>query len=295
MVSVVAVTDQLVRIGGRGSTRKNSSNQTVPDISVATRNQLDEVEKRYPPVNPNGTDTLSRQQDEEGNFSSEREELHQELINKVRKNATPVEDPEFVLLGGGPAAGKSTALGSGDIVIDPNSVIVNADDFKSGLPEFKVLNKYGHMHDAAYVHEESSFLAKETLRRSLFDKHNTVLDGTGDSSYDSVVTKVQRARASGHKVRAEYVTCKTESALERSLVRATKPGGRNVPEAVLRETHKNVSRVVPQALHDGLFDTFNLWDTEVLGARPVHVASAQGTELNVLDPVLWQRFLDKGK
>ena len=120
-----------------------------------------------------------------------------------------------------------------------------------------------------------------------------LLDGTGNSDYDSLVKKVKLQKQHGRKVVANYVTVKTETALERNVARAQKGERGLVPPEYVAKVHKSVSQVVPRALEEGLFDEFNLYDTNVHGEARL-VASAAGKAVKIHDKKLWGDFIAKG-
>jgi hypothetical protein len=66
-----------------------------------------------------------------------------------------------------------------------------------------------------------------------------------------------------------------------------------VPDKAIREIHAAVSRTAVDAVKAGLFDTFELWDTN--GKNPVKIAEAVGTELKIHDRKAWDKFVAKGK
>jgi hypothetical protein len=65
-----------------------------------------------------------------------------------------------------------------------------------------------------------------------------------------------------------------------------------VPEDAIRETHARVSQIWPEAVKRGLFDRSDLYDTNS-GGKPVLIATARGTSLEIKDQSAYQRFLDK--
>ncbi len=196
------------------------------------------------------------------------------------------------ILGGGPASGKSTVV-EGETF--DNTVKIDVDKIRKDLPEYR--ERVGTDPSVSdFTHEESSDIAKEITREALGNNRNVLLDGTGDSTIEKLGGKTAAMRYAGHEVVARYVTVDTDTALARAIARAEKPGpdhGRHVPETFLRETHANVSRIVPEAIRQGLFDKFELHDTS--GSTPTHVASAVGSQLTIHDQAAWDRFIAKGK
>jgi predicted ABC-type ATPase len=135
-------------------------------------------------------------------------------------------------------------------------------------------------------------IAAEAARR----KMNYLVDGTGDASAASMMKKIQRARAAGHKVVGKYVTVDTEEALRRSDARARTPGpdfGRFVDPDVTRAIHAGVTDTFDGLIAQDAFDAVELWDTN--GPKPLLVGQKlEGGTWKVADPRAWQRFLAKG-
>lgn len=256
------------------------------------------IEQQYGATNPNGIDTQQKYMDQSGNYSPQRQQLHSQIIENVLGKASKPpagQRPVFTFMGGGPAAGKSSIVDSGSVQLPEGHALIDPDGIKAQLPEYQAGTNGKWTGSACYSHEESSDLSKRVMSEAARRGVHAVLDGTGDSGYDKLAKKVAQARAHGHTVNAEYVTVNTDEAVRRSMARAAKTG-RMVPEDVIRGTHAMVSKIVPLAIADGLFDNLTVWDTEVgPGEKPVAIATAKGKQLQVHDPQRWQNFLDKGK
>ena len=208
------------------------------------------------------------------------------------------------MLGGGPAAGKSTATGNPNLGI-PNTeagkgkieaVLVNPDEVKDMIPEYVAGKNAGDKAAANNVHEESSIIAKEILSDALKSGKDVVLDGTGDTSVRSVSGKIEAARAAGYNVKATYVTCPTDVAVQRNENRFLTTG-RYVQQQVVENTHASVSRIAPDAA--SLFDSFQLIDSmqkNDSGSNGKVIAETTlGQPLTVHDKTAYDAFVAKGK
>lgn len=260
------------------------------------------AEKAYPPANADAVESHARHMKQgdpnspkKGDFTEERAALHNEIIDEFTKGIPAAKGEKvFTMMGGGPASGKSSVLKSGQAKV-PEGVKGDSDEIKTKLPEYNPLVKAGEAGAASYVHEESSYLVKQVAKTAFANGQNFTLDGTGNSKYSAVKRKVEEAKAAGYKAEAVYVTCSTEEAVRRNIERAKKTG-RLPPEQMLRDTHKSVSLVVPQALKDGLFDKFELYDSEIqTGGKPTLVVSARGKDVTIHNQELYDRFLKKGE
>lgn len=225
-------------------------------------------------------------------FSDERQALHDQIVADATAGIPSQDNPRFVMMGGGPASGKSSILGKDgvDVPGEKDGVHVDSDGVKGKLPEYQAMVGAGDPGAAAFSHEESSYLAKRIQAQAFANRQHVVLDGTGDSSTDSVRGKIDAARLSGYRVEANYVTVDTDVAVARAGSRAGRTG-RVVPETVIRSTHAGVSRTFPEVAGD--FDQVNLFDNN--GSTPRLIASGRrGSNLQVLDTAAYGSFLAKG-
>jgi predicted ABC-type ATPase len=224
-----------------------------------------------------------------GKWTEERQKLHKKIIDEHFEGKTPVKEPVAYMLGGGPASGKSSIIRSGNVSIPKNVVTIDSDAIKAKLPEYQAMTAKKDLRAAAFAHEESSYLAKQIQKRGSQGGYNTLLDGTGNSSYDKLKAKVQKMKDSGQKVVARYVSVPTETALERNRVRAKKTG-RLPPEGMVRRCHASVSKILPKAFKDGLFDDIELYDTS---DGVVKVASGKGSSIKIHNEKLYASFTAK--
>lgn len=250
----------------------------------------------YPGTAPGGpgqdvADTQALYAAPGGGYTPERAALHEKIIRDALAGAEPSGHPVATFMGGGPASGKSAMLA----VRPAQGVVIDPDEIKAQLPEYAALVKARDPTAAAYVHEESSDIAKEIQRHAIGRSVHFTLDGTGDSSYAKMARKVGAAKAAGYQVAARYVTVDTGKALERIIKRAERTG-RLVPAAFARETHASVSEVFARAIADGLFDSAELWDNNAeRGEGGIRLIGSKepGGSWTVTDQAAWQRFLAK--
>lgn len=232
-------------------------------------------------------------------FTPERQALHDEIVSKALGNIPPSENPTYYVMGGGPAAGKSSMLSAGSVNVPAHgeeagdsarAVLVNADEVKGQIPEYGEMIAGGNAKGAAgFAHEESSYVAKRIQAAAMEKGTDVVLDGTGDSSPTSMGGKISAARENGYRVVGNYATVPTQVAVDRAQARGERTG-RFVPETVIRSTHSAVSRVFPEIA--GQFDEVNLWDTS--SREPQLIARGGNGSLTVENESAWQEFLAKG-
>lgn len=240
------------------------------------------------PANSAGKDTMGMYMNPDGTWTKERQALHDEIIASFFQGKTPVENPTSFVLGGAGAVGKSTLVHYGKSGIPKNSVVADADAIKSLLPEYDEGDATGG--EAAFVHEESSFLSKEIAARAARENYNTVLDGTGNGTIENLSKKVNALRANGQPVIGIYVTCDYDIALERSKVRFEQTG-RIVPAAHFKATHVRISTVFPDIAKAGLYDSLSLYDTS--SGSAVLIGKGGKLGFDVIDDAAYARFLSK--
>jgi len=232
-------------------------------------------------------DTLEKHTRPDGSLNPERAALHQRIISGILAGHKPQEHPVATFFGGGPASGKSTALKA----THEDTAHIDPDDIKAQLPEYQQMTDAKDPRAAAYVHEESSLIARKATRQAQKRRLNFTLDGTGDSDVAKMAGKVDDARKHGYMTEGKYVTVGTGEAVKRAKARAAATG-RHVPETFIRETHAAVSDTYAKAAKMGLFDKTELWDNN--GPDPALVAHKEpGGAFTVADEAAWRAFLAK--
>ncbi len=243
-----------------------------------------------------GAYLVGRTEDGRPVFTDERQALHDKMVEDAMLDAPVQANPTYYMLGGGPASGKSTMLGTGKtgIPVDDKgnvhgAVEVNADLFKEKLPEYRTMVAMKDPRAAGYTHEESSYIAKRVQAAGFETSRSVVLDGVGDSGESGVGKKVLAAKKAGYKTVAVYATIPTKVAIERATARAERTG-RVVPRKYLTNAHADVSRVFPYVAKT--FDTVKLFDNLT---EPTIIATAKNGKLTVVDDTAYSSFLAKGE
>ena len=232
-------------------------------------------------------------------FTEERAAFHQKIIEDRLAGIPKSSDPTYQLVGGGPASGKSTFVSDPAMGVPTSdkALHANADELKKQLPEYSKPETFPG-ENAAFTHEESSYLVQNLQTEGFARRVDVVFDGTGDSSAQSIAGKANSAKAAGYKVKAKYLTVPTDVAVSRNIARSQKDGpdkGRLAPESVVRGTHIGVSKVFP-SVATTVFDTVELYDTNTgLGSPARLLASGtRGGKLTVHDQQGYDDFLAKG-
>lgn len=232
--------------------------------------------------------------DEAGVWDPERQQLHDNIVRKFIDEADLGDPPEFQMMGGGPASGKSTMLEAPDspVLRGRKAVQIDTDEIKKLLPEYDDMVKAGNKEAAAFSHQESSYISKRILSE-VDELRSVVLDGTGDGGWEAVAKKVRQARARKQKVTANYATNDVELASKLSYERGLKTG-RSVPDGVLRNIHADVTDTFFDSLEKGLFDDAFLMDTNIHHV-PRSILSFTDDGFVIHDEALLKDFLAKSR
>ena len=240
-------------------------------------------------------DTLTRYKTNTG-FTPEREALHNSIIAQIAgKKSTSTGN--IFMLGGPPANGKSTLVKSGKLPHPKQTTIIDPDEIKALIPEYNLMLQSGQKNliakGASMVHEESSYLSKRIQAEMLKAKKDFVLDGVNDGEYEKLRIKIAKLKASGNKVRADYVTLDYKLSRQLADERAAKTG-RKVAHKFVRDMNKEVSILVPKLIESGIIDELYLWDTNIFGVPRLILKQING-ELTIYDMKLYANFLRKAR
>ena len=222
-------------------------------------------------------------------FTPERQALHDKIVNDNLMGIKSSQEPTFTMLGGGPASGKTTELGSIAGLNSRGVATIDPDAIKGLLPEYKTMLAVKDEGAAAFVHEESSYIAKRVQAAGFERRIDMVLDGTGDGGDSSLLLKINNAKENGYTVRGVYATITVDEAIIRSTARAVR-SGRTVPVDIITVTHAKVSKAFPTAARN--MDQVDLYDTTVRDT-PRIIAKGEGGILRVLDESSYEEFLRK--
>lgn len=207
----------------------------------------------------------------DGVYSDQRQKLHEDIfrrfINPERIAACkpePGQKPTFTMLGGRGGSGKSWFKGQ---VYDPKkSIVLDADNIKELLPEYKGWN-------AGQVHEESSDILESLLEFARNQGLNVVLDGTMKTA-KSAIKKVRDFKNAGFRVEAHYMHLPRQEAAKRAVARFLGETQRLVPpEVVLSNTTNEASFDEVRKLADA----WSFRDNNVKpGEQPILISESGG-------------------
>lgn len=239
-----------------------SAADILSQLSIGETEEIAALEERLKHVEETAV-TYMR----DGVYQDGRGKLHETIINTILSDdaisaATPPDGakPTFIILGGRGGSGKSWFANQ---VYDPKKcVVLDADDIKQRLPEYKGWN-------AAQVHTESGHIFEQIMGIALALGINVVLDKTMKSA-DSALADIRAFKAAGYRTEAHYMHLPRRLAAERAVKRCLGASKRYVPVEVIlanttnERTFDRVRRVV---------DRWSFWDNDVAcGEAPVLIS-----------------------
>jgi|GEM_PF-4134277 len=196
-----------------------------------------------------------------GQPTKERAAVHAEIVKRALE-ASPGEakgKPTLYLMQGGSGAGKSSILrrmGLGD-----GAVIVNNDDVKVELPEFK---KYlddpaGKVpaNASSDVHGESSFVMKQIREAAIKGRRDIIYD-SNLNNVGIARNMIDRFKKLGYNIHLITVHADSKTALQRVADRHVKTG-RGVPEWAVQSSLRDMPGAF-RGIKD-LVDNYDLYTT----------------------------------
>jgi predicted ABC-type ATPase len=203
------------------------------DASGKLRTDKEAIEELTICISTN-PETKQMHTNKKGEYTPERMELHQNIINEVKKDVICIsqEKPIAILTGGAPGSGKTHFLKNfAPYLLGPELFKIDADEIRAKLPEYTGWN-------SANTHQETR------------DIVNTLIDDIGknckyDLIYDGTMNKakkyfelINKLKNTGYDIYIIYIKVPKEISEQRVLERYQR-SGRFVPPDVLQEVYDN--------------------------------------------------------
>jgi predicted ABC-type ATPase len=169
--------------------------------------------------------------DSKGNYTKERQELHQKIINDFKDELICIQkdEPIAILMGGSPASGKSTFLKKyAPYLLKEEILKVDADEIRSMLPEYKGYN-------ATQTHLETKDIVNTLLSDKTIGipcKYDIIYDGTMNST-KSYLPLISLLKSLGYKIFIVYVDKVPEEVVKKRALERYKKSGRFVPMEII--------------------------------------------------------------
>ena len=256
-------------------------------------------------------DRISPPEGDGGRWTAERHTAHEEMWDELLTNVEAAgipQDRDAFVLGGLPGAGKSSVLRPGgpaeafgvvawepgtDIPEGTTHVSINPDIVKEMLIDRGMLPEgispdLKPMEQVTFLHEESSYLAKQFSKRLGDLGYNIVLDNTMDSEHGMLKRMTPLARQ-GYTFRGLFVDIPVDESRASAKARYergafTEKGGRFVPSSVMgnrtstRGTMSKNRDAMDDLVADDWFTEWQVIDNTGISQRtPRSEVVAQGT------------------
>lgn len=189
-----------------------------------------------------------------GEYTSERKQLHNQIIDKVLTGTTPSTEPTFILMGGLPGSGKSSIVK--EMALD-NYVRIDSDAIKMALPEYAGWN-------AALLQLEADDVIGKLMVRAASERRNVLLDGTM-KTYEKANRLTDVMANLGYKIGVVFSDVAPEEAIQRAITRYQKAGRFVDPLAIAAHDHQNIASY--HRLKNEV-DFARLYDNNERGAAP---------------------------
>lgn len=184
-----------------------------------------------------------------------KKELHEGIIQNQMKEKKPQEQPQAILMMGGPGAGKSTLVDSLPLK-KADYVLAGPDEIKELLPEYRQGIERKDKNIAPKVHSESRQVSIDLLTQTMSQRLNLLYDGTGANSSEYLLM-IKTLHEQGYKVQLLMPYVQVNDALQRVRARAEQTG-RGVPEEQVRGIYgtieTNFQKIAAQADEAALYD-----------------------------------------
>jgi len=224
--------------------------------------------------------------DERKGWTENRQNMHDIWIEEMiggKPSASKGVRPQAILMMGGPASGKSSALRELDL---EGFAVLDSDWVKTQIPQYSEA-RAADARDAAFsVHAESSDVVSRAFIEARKNRLNIVMDGTG-KSVDKYLRYIDALKRAGYDVKIVFVHVDGETAWARAKKRAEETG-RWVPEEIVRGAYGkipyNLGTYAQKADSFIMFDSHNFPVTRIAQRK-------QGGELEIFDGVLFDNYL----
>ena len=202
------------------------------------------------------------------------------LNNAVTKKRPNGQPKKYIVIGGPPAAGKTSLRLDKNINIPSfdSAVHVDADEIKELIPEAKIAHSLNNPNWASIVHDESRMIVNTALRMGIEKDNDIVHDSLGQ--FIEGLDALKEARKSGYDIVAHYVVAPSD-VINNRLNEREKTDPRRIPRHIVDAAmSNNKHRMVDVA---DFADEFYLYDGESTGNKLL-AKKEKGKNIEILDP-----------
>lgn len=228
-----------------------------------------------------------------GVYSTEREIIHREIVEYFLQGKTNITIPEAILTGGGSGSGKSTAVKLYFEIKDEHDAtaltLIDADEIKKQLPEYKKLIEQDVRKMAEILHDESSDISQKLIEICIRERRDFLYDGTM-KNFPKYEQLIKELKTKNYTVNGIVVDTSIIVALNRSAKRFEEEF-RNVPDKIIIESHVKVAETFFKIKE--MFDSYTLFDNS--GEFPVIIASKLDDNLEINNQEAIESFYRKSQ
>ena len=169
-----------------------------------------------------------------------------------------MDEPVAFFTGGGPASGKDSFVEGLQARWGNVLAYIDPDKFKFKMPEYSQMMSTDDEEKAAgHVHEESSYLAKEALRRAIASGRPFLFDSVL-KNVPYLTETMGTLKAKGYFIEIRFMDCPPEETARRAKKRG-KETGRHVNDDEVRESNTKAVRGLHALKH--LADTVRVYSS----------------------------------
>jgi predicted kinase len=284
--------DKYQRLLDTGITTRREQKAAYDQAQVEAEyaDHLDTMEQKVQQAKAAGLETHRLHKTPEGHWTTEREQLHDEVLDKlIARHGHVPRQRKALIAGGMGGAGKSTTLRDYAGYDPDDYVTVNPDDIKEELAKrgaIPAVEGLSPMEASTLVHEEASHLAKRLAAECQAKQMNVIWDITM-SSKNSVNDRLNLLEEDGYDVEMVFVDIPPEVSERRAIARhrrgwekhriGTGHGGRYLPPNVNRPDpdYSSANRRVFESVKNTAV-RWQVWDNSVDGRAPQVVSTGTG-------------------
>ncbi len=199
-----------------------------------------------------------------GEYTAERKKVHKEIIDKILAEDISSKHPDIYIFGGVAGSGKSQL----ESYVGERAITINNDDIKEALAKHSPspVKKYLLLH-ASLLHEESSDIETELVKKALREKKDIILDRTL-ANFDKNLKLVKEFMDEGYEISTFGTQLHPHVAITRASRRFVSQG-RYVPLGIIKAKGNTINRNVIKMANKDFNKRSVIIDTSVKPSKVV--------------------------
>jgi dephospho-CoA kinase len=180
------------------------------------------------------------------------ETVHNPILRKKMQEGTVSDAPMLIFTSGSMGVGKGFSVKSlmNSGIIDPSKyLIIDPDEIKAMIPEFKEFLAADPLRAARFVHTESGHIQEQLTELALKSGKNVIIDGSL-GAYDWWRTEIPRLQAVYPRYTTAIITVSTDvETQEERIASRAQIEGRDIEEEIWRKNREEVEASVAKLRH----------------------------------------------